>query len=97
MHVSSCLAGHVNFGELSNRGLGIRPQPYDPKLDVTPLREQDLGGLGQAARPGRGPVGITWAMDERRELTEDEVNDVLSDEDRDAAGEGDEDGYEWVW
>lgn len=33
------------------------------------------------------------AMDETRELTEDEVNDVLSDE-RDAGGDDDE--YEWV-
>lgn len=40
--------------------------------------------------------GILRAMDETRVpfLTEDEVNDLLSDEDRDSGGEDDE--YEWV-
>lgn len=33
-------------------------------------------------------------MDETRALTEDEMNDLLSDEDRDAGEE--DDTYEWV-
>ncbi|MEV5205742.1 hypothetical protein, partial [Streptomyces sp. NPDC053720] len=82
------------------RGLSTEPEP-GPTTPDTPSGTHTLnnvtaplGGLGQAARPGRGRVGIIWAMDEARELTEDEVNDLLSDDDRDAAGEGDE--YEWV-
>jgi len=34
------------------------------------------------------------SMDETSALTEDEMNDLLSDEDRDTDGEDDE--YEWV-
>ncbi|MGY3056097.1 hypothetical protein ACVWZD_000341 [Streptomyces sp. TE3672] len=38
-------------------------------------------------RPGR--------HHEAMDITEDEMNDLLSNDDRDAAGEGDEDEYEW--
>lgn len=33
-------------------------------------------------------------MEDARELTEDEVNNLLSDDDRDTSGE--DDAYEWV-
>ncbi|MBT2407263.1 MULTISPECIES: Tn3 family transposase [unclassified Streptomyces] len=53
-HISPYLTEHINrFGEYSTHELAIRPDAYDPKLDVdfTPLREQDLttAGLSQAA------------------------------------------------
>ncbi|MFJ5678999.1 hypothetical protein [Streptomyces sp. NPDC093097] len=53
-HISPYLTEYVKrFGEYSTHELDIRPDAYDPKLDVdfTPLREQDLttAGLGQAA------------------------------------------------
>ncbi|MEU2913484.1 hypothetical protein ACWCQ0_41780 [Streptomyces massasporeus] len=52
--ISPCLTEHINrFGEYSTHELGVRPDAYDPKLDVdfTQLREQDLtaAGLSQAA------------------------------------------------
>ncbi|MCE7082870.1 transposase [Streptomyces sp. ST2-7A] len=53
-HISRYLTERINrFGEYSTHEPGIRPDAYDPKLDVdfTPPREQDLTtvGLGQAA------------------------------------------------
>ncbi|MFD3423762.1 Tn3 family transposase [Streptomyces decoyicus] len=34
-HISPYLTGHINrFGEYSTHELGIRPEAYDPKLDV---------------------------------------------------------------
>ncbi|WP_246102336.1 transposase [Streptomyces piniterrae] len=53
-HISPYLTEHINrLGEYSTHELGIRPQSYDPKLDVdfTPLREADpaAAGFGQAA------------------------------------------------
>ncbi|MEU2900558.1 Tn3 family transposase [Streptomyces sp. NPDC001273] len=52
--ISPYLTEHINrFGEYSTHELGVRPDAYDPKLDVdfTQLREQDLtaAGLSQAA------------------------------------------------
>ncbi|MFE5009812.1 hypothetical protein ACFRJ3_35105 [Streptomyces sp. NPDC056696] len=52
--ISPYLTEHINrFGEYSTHELGIRPEAYDPKLDVdfTPLREQDptAAGFGQGA------------------------------------------------
>ncbi len=53
-HISPYLTEHINrFGEYGTPELGVRPEAYDPKLDVgfTPLREPDpaAAGLGQAA------------------------------------------------
>ncbi|MFB7999987.1 hypothetical protein ACFC4G_45355 [Streptomyces sp. NPDC056002] len=36
-------------------------------------------------------------MDETRELSEDELNELLSDDDRDTAQESDEDEYEYEY
>jgi hypothetical protein len=44
--------------------------------------------------PARRGFGIMRAMDDV-ELTEDEINDLLSGEDQ-GAGWDEEDGYEWV-
>ncbi|MGR8011781.1 hypothetical protein [Streptomyces hypolithicus] len=47
------------------------------------------------ARRGKRRRGILIVMDETRELTEDEVNDLLGDDDR-RAGWAEDDDYEWV-
>lgn len=36
-----------------------------------------------------------WGMEHMPEFTEDEVNDLRSDEDREAGWEEDDDAYDW--
>ncbi|UFQ99894.1 transposase [Streptomyces sp. Go40/10] len=55
-HISPYLTEYMNrFGDYSTHELGIRPEAYDPKLDVdfTPLREQNLPPPASAKLPDR--------------------------------------------
>lgn len=48
-HISPYLTEHIKrSGEYSTHELGIKPEAYDPKLDVdfAPLPEQDLTSTG---------------------------------------------------
>jgi hypothetical protein len=69
-----------------------------PARPHSPALRRATYALARAALRGRrrpsGWVGIMRGMDETHELTEDEVNDLLSDDDRDAGGEDAE--YKWV-